>query len=62
MSQPILDSSSPGERPVTWKDVAVYAHGALTTASLHHQLGWPVATASIVGATGPMLWALLRRR
>jgi hypothetical protein len=62
MSQRLPRKTSPGDRPITWREASVYAHGALTTASLHHQLAWPMASAAAVGMTGPMLWALLRRR
>ncbi|WP_158844793.1 hypothetical protein [Streptomyces sp. NRRL WC-3742] len=62
MSQPPPAAPSRGDRPITWKDAAVYGHGALVAASLHHQLGWPMDTAMTVGMTGPVLWAMLRRR
>ncbi|WP_406205364.1 hypothetical protein OH807_30725 [Kitasatospora sp. NBC_01560] len=63
MAQP-KDSSAPSmaDRPVTWRDLAVCAHGALAAASLHTQVGWPVATSAMFGLTGPVLWALTRSR
>ncbi|MFB8235511.1 hypothetical protein ACFC58_03075 [Kitasatospora purpeofusca] len=53
---------STADRPVTWRDLAVCAHGALTTASLHVHVGWPVTTSAMIGLTGPVLWALTRTR
>ncbi|MFF2618268.1 hypothetical protein [Kitasatospora sp. NPDC058046] len=47
---------------MTWRDLAVCGHGALTTASLHQQFGWPTATSALIGLTGPVLWSMLRRR
>ncbi|MFJ1754930.1 hypothetical protein [Kitasatospora sp. NPDC088134] len=47
---------------MTWRDLTVYGHGVLTTATLHLQTGWPTSTATAVGMTGPVLWELLRRR
>ncbi|GAA1403301.1 hypothetical protein GCM10009639_47920 [Kitasatospora putterlickiae] len=57
-----IPSTGGGERPVTWRDVAIYGHGLLTTVSLHFQVGWPTTTAAAVGLTGPVMWELLRRQ
>ncbi len=48
------------DRPVTWRDLAVYTHGVLTAVALHNEVGWPATTAAAVGLTGPGLWELLR--
>ncbi len=57
-----LPSNGSSDRPVTWRDVSVYGHGLLTTASLHFQVSWPTTTAAAVGLTGPVMWELLRRQ
>ncbi|MFJ2866861.1 hypothetical protein [Kitasatospora sp. NPDC087314] len=64
MTQPKGSTPPPSmaDRPVTWRDLAVCGHGALTTASLHNQVGWPTATSALIGLTGPVLWSLLRHR
>lgn len=61
MTQAKPPTVSAADRPITWRDAAVYAHGALVTECMHMQMGWPIVTATAVGLTGPVLWALLRR-
>ncbi|MFJ7275338.1 hypothetical protein [Kitasatospora sp. NPDC098663] len=62
MTQPRHPKPSAADRPITWREAAIYVHGAFTTLSLHNQVGWPTTTAAAVGLTGPVTWALLRRR
>ncbi|MGW4696890.1 hypothetical protein ACWEO1_31425 [Kitasatospora cineracea] len=61
MTQPPGPTSSPSfwDRPVTRRDLALCAYGALTTWALHPQIGWLAAG---LAGFAPEFSALVRSR